>query len=100
MNLEISAGQIAGIIIGGIALQSIAAGILFNVFRARATDWHEDNQRRFTKIEKALGIDDPDDTAFLRHSDAERMRTDNEREHTHIWSELGNHDIRIKNLEK
>ena len=99
MTLDIGIGQLLGIVIGGLTLQAIGAGFAMNAFRSKAIQWHEDNQKEFVQIKKALGLLDPDDSAFPRRSEVERLISDKEKEHTHIWTELGAHGERITKLE-
>ena len=92
MILELDWGQIAAVVVAAIVIQAAATGIAFLIFRTQAGQWHNDNQRRFGNIESALGIENPDETAFIRRSEAE---SENER----VWSELRDHDVRIHELE-
>ncbi len=99
MTLDIGLGQLMGIVIGGLTLQAIGAGFAMNAFRSKAIQWHEDNQKEFVQIKRALGLLDPDDSAFPRRSEMERLITDKDKENTHIWTELGSHEVRITKLE-
>lgn len=88
------------LIVGAIAVQIVLN--LANLFKkdTQRDAQHAENKRRndwfegkLLKIERALGIDDPDHTAFPRRSEFE-----DERER--VWSELDAHDGRITTLEK
>lgn len=81
-------GQIVVGTIGGLA------------FVTKATEWHKANQHRFQRLEKGMGLDDPEERAFLLRSEADRMNDEKNKEHDHLWSELRAHDGRISTLER
>ena len=76
MNVHLDAGQIVGLIIVFLVGQAIVQGISYIVFRTQAQTWHAANTERFTKIEGALGLIDPDAVAFARRSELEKVERD------------------------
>lgn len=72
VTIPLDYGQIVGGFLVGIAIQAVAVWVGFAIFKALASEWHRQNLERFARIEKALGIDDPDDVAFVRASEGER----------------------------
>ena len=99
MTFSLDMGQVVAAVAGVVVLNAIATGVGSLIFRARAGEWHKENQNRLGRIEKALGIDDPDSTAFLRRSEAEDMAEAHRAEHERIWGKVNEHDRRIFNLE-
>lgn len=99
MTLALDVGQIITMLAGVVIVQWAAVVVTFFIFRAQAGEWHKANLSRFGRIEKALGIDDPDDTAFIRRSEAEAVVEDVSREHGRIWATVKDHDNRIHQLE-
>ena len=100
MVFQIDVSHIIGIVIAAALVQGAIQLVGFLIFRAQASTWHVANQERFAKIEKALGLEDPDDTAFLRASEAKERFKDIEGDQKEIHGKLRNHDGRIGVLER
>jgi len=92
MNIHVDTSQIVTVLIGAALVQGLIGITGFLIFRSQASLWHEDNQKRFMKIEVALGIEDPDEVAFIRKSEADAA-------HKQINERLANHEGRIGTLE-
>lgn len=95
---EIVGGIIGTLVVAGI-VQAASGFIANKVNQTRQAEWHRENQEKFARLEKAMGIDDPDEAAFLRRSEADKLMEDKDEEHKRIWAKLDNHGTRIRSLE-
>lgn len=61
-------------------------------FKQQLAQWHGANGERIGRIEMALGLQNPNETAFPRRSefDEERQR---------VWEQFDEHDQRIRRVE-
>lgn len=99
MNITLDLNQIiSALAVAGVLYMATQAA-LFAVFKAESKAKHIENQIRLIKIEKALGIDDPDDTSFLRRSEADARFKSMKEEDARLWQAVEHHDGRIKVLE-
>jgi hypothetical protein len=111
MTLELNLGQVIGTIVAAI----LAAGIITLIgsqmtihslknqlitIKDQIVEFHGQNEGRFTRVEKALGLDDPDEAAFVRVSEARRAIEDNALEHNRLHGRLKDHEGRITGLER
>ena len=99
MTVSLDVGQLVTVVVAAVVMQGAATAVTFVVFRAQASEWHKANQFRFGRIEKALGIDDPDDVAFIRRSEAQVHLDEADREKDRVWEKLQNHEGRIQKIE-
>ena len=95
MTLDLSVNQVAGIFIGGIALN---VGLqLIGLFQrdarrqerdSQVATWHQENKQQLADMK----------AAWERSFD--KITADKSEAHREIWSELKDHEVRIRTLEK
>lgn len=63
----------SGAVFAGIAIALVLQAVGFVVAEVRRGEQHRQNGKRLQKIETALGLEDPDDVAFMRAADGRRI---------------------------
>jgi hypothetical protein len=103
-QFAIAAG--AGIVIFAVT-QIAASQLAVHGMKIQQSEHHEQNRTamgvlaaQIARIEKAIGLDDPDEAAFVRQSEARRAIEDNELEHNRLHGRLKDHEGRITGLER